>query len=151
MEARAGRVPWTAAAGWALGWVWALPVTLLGYVLGLPLARVVRITRGGVVHFAARPRGLMQWAMRRLHVSAYTLGTTVTHLEPQGPWDERLLCHEDAHVVQTLVLGPLFLPVYFAASGWAALRGRDAYRDNWFEVRARLAEEAAQRGLRVVR
>jgi hypothetical protein len=120
--------------------VWALPVTALGVLLALPFARLARTTRGGVLHFVARGDGLLWRAMRRLSIAAFTLGATVTHADPSGPFDERLVRHEDAHVAQTLVLGPLFLPVYFLASGWAWLRGGDSYRDNWFEVRAREAE-----------
>jgi hypothetical protein len=124
----------------ALGHLWALPNTLLGLLIALPFARFARAEPGGVLHFVTRARGPLAWWLRRFHVAAFTLGAVVTHDCEAGPRDVLLLAHERAHVWQTFVLGPLFLPVYFLASGWAWARGGDAYRDNWFEVHARRAE-----------
>lgn len=124
----------------ALGNLWTLPNTLLGLLIALPFARFARLEPGGVLHFVTRRRGPLAWWLRRFHVAAFTLGVVVTHDRDAGPRDPRLLAHERAHVWQALVLGPLFLPAYFLASGWALLRGGDAYLDNWFEVHARAAE-----------
>ena len=51
--------------------------------------------------------------------------------------DEAMWRHELAHVAQYERLGALFLPAYGLASLWALARGRDVYRDNLLEVRAR--------------
>jgi hypothetical protein len=40
------------------------------------------------------------------------------------------------HVRQYERWGPLFIPAYFAASGWAWWKGGHAYLDNPFEVEA---------------
>jgi hypothetical protein len=58
--------------------------------------------------------------------------------------------HEHVHVRQYERWGPLFIPAYLGSSAWMWLRGRDAYRDNPFEVEAfaddarRLAESRAR-------
>ena len=44
--------------------------------------------------------------------------------------------HEHIHVRQYERWGPLFIPAYFVASLSALLKGKDAYRDNVFEVEA---------------
>jgi len=48
--------------------------------------------------------------------------------------------HELEHVRQWSRLGPLFLPLYGAASFLAILAGRNRYLDNTFEVAARARE-----------
>ena len=48
--------------------------------------------------------------------------------------------HELEHVGQWTRLGPLFLPVYGAASFIAILAGRHRYLDNIFEIAARARE-----------
>jgi hypothetical protein len=44
--------------------------------------------------------------------------------------------HERVHVRQYERWGPLFVPLYLAASIWAAVNGGDAYYDNPFEREA---------------
>jgi hypothetical protein len=44
--------------------------------------------------------------------------------------------HELVHVRQYERWGPLFIPAYLICSLWLRLAGRDAYRDNPFEVEA---------------
>jgi hypothetical protein len=44
--------------------------------------------------------------------------------------------HERVHVRQARRWGPLFIPAYLGASAWMWWRGRDAYRENPFEVEA---------------
>jgi hypothetical protein len=51
--------------------------------------------------------------------------------------DDATLAHELVHVAQYERWGPLFVPCYLGASGVAALRGGDVYRDNPFETAAR--------------
>ena len=47
--------------------------------------------------------------------------------------------HEQAHVRQVELWGPMFIPVYLMASVVAWWRGGDYYLDNWFERDARRA------------
>lgn len=109
----------------ALGWVWASPLSLCGLLAGLaalPLGARVRLSDAAVVfhRFPWGPGG------------AITLGTVILHTgnsldervatyacRARGARDERVRLgdHERAHVLQTLALGPLFLPLYLACGG----------------------------------
>ena len=102
-------------------------------------------------HFVARPSGWLGRYLHRNHIAAFTIGATVTYADAEGPRQPWLVRHERAHVVQTLVLGPLFLPLYGLASLWSFVRGRHPYLDNVFERQARAAESPARRPLRLVR
>jgi hypothetical protein len=53
---------------------------------------------------------------------------------------DAIVRHELEHVDQWSRLGPLFLPVYGAASCLALIAGRNRYLDNVFEVAARARE-----------
>jgi hypothetical protein len=54
--------------------------------------------------------------------------------------------HEQVHVGQYEVWGPLFLPAYAASSIWQFMNGRRAYRDNFFERRAYAAQSETSAG-----
>ncbi len=124
-----------------LGQVWMAPMTAFGLLQTLLGARYHSRTREGVLQFVARPRSPTGLYMRTLQINAYTLGATITYREPTGPGQPRLYRHELEHVLQTMQFGPLMPVAYVAASLWQVLRGRRLYRDNWFEVRARTAED----------
>lgn len=115
--------PWLSA----LGNLWTAPNSLLGFVLGLSAvpfgARPYRVP--GAVAFRHMPR----------FAGALTLGCVVLHggptLDVTVPTYAARACrapapcirlgdHERAHVLQYLVLGPLFLPVYFLCGGVSA-------------------------------
>ncbi len=126
-----------------LRYLWAGPTTLVGLVL-VPLALVgqgggrVRVV-DGVVEVTG---GWLAWLLRRVSVlsggvAALTLGHVVLARDQACANDTR--AHERAHVRQCERWGPFFLPAYLAASVWAALRGGNFYRDNWFEREARAA------------
>jgi hypothetical protein len=91
----------------ALGFVWSLPNTLIGLVLGgLSFVRP-RVT-DGVVIFEGPPRGVT-WILSKMHRAAMTVGfVVVSNVRVDGS----LLVHERAHVRQSMVLGPLFIPAY---------------------------------------
>ena len=116
--------------GWLAGLLWASPNTALGLVAGLAGmfagARPRLSRRDGALVFAAYPWG---------PGGALTLGNVILATGPDldGPclgyahragWCRlppvRLGDHERAHVLQYLVLGPLFLPLYFACGGVSA-------------------------------
>jgi hypothetical protein len=136
---------------WLLGHLWALPMTGLGLLLAVPLARLDSMDEEGILHFVVRTGGPLGWYVRRFHIAAFTLGAVVTYASAAGPRQAPLVRHERAHVVQTFLLGPLFLPAYGLASLWQWVRGRHVYHDNWFEVQACAAEAEAERHLRLVR
>jgi hypothetical protein len=136
---------------WFAGYVWALPVTILGLMLAMLFTRLESVDEEGILHFVVQPGGPLDWYMRHFHIAAFTIGAVVTYSGADGPRQIRLVRHERAHVMQTLVLGPLFLPLYGLASLWQLARGGHPYHDNWFEVRARAAEVPGYRTLRLVR
>jgi hypothetical protein len=117
--------------------VWASPWTMLGLAVGLGAVasggRAKRI--GRVVEFHG---GILQRLLRHIPIaggaSAMTLGHVVIGRTAADL--ERSRQHELVHVEQYERWGPLFVPAYFACSGWLWLRGYDAYFDNPFEVEA---------------
>ena len=117
----------TLAALRLLGAAWTLPNTLLGLAAG-----IAGMTRGATVHWRGREFAIVFQHYPWGPGGALTLGNTILHtgdsldgrchtyahraglcVEPQVTVAD----HERAHVFQYMVLGPLFLPVYFAFGG----------------------------------
>lgn len=125
MSAR--RQPWR--------YLWALPNTTLGLVLGVLSFQRPRLDRGVVVFDRAR-RGFL-WVFSKTPWSAITYGHVILATRTL---EGTLRAHERAHVRQYEALGPLFLPVYL---GIFAVRG---YRRHPMELAAsRAALEAGPR------
>jgi hypothetical protein len=91
----------------ALGFLWAMPNTLLGLVLGALTFQSPRI-HGGVIVFDRGPRGVT-WLLRAMNRTAMTLGFVIISA---APVEGRLLAHERHHVRQSMLWGPMFVPVY---------------------------------------
>lgn len=130
--------------GTLLGMVWALPLTLLGLVLAVPV-----LVRRGRCHYLVAsntPALLISGPLADLMLERHPFGPmsamAIGHIviAQQHGMTPRIIIHELAHVRQAAWLGLLFPFIYIAASGWAALRGQDAYWYNFFEVAARNAE-----------
>ncbi|QOV87344.1 hypothetical protein [Humisphaera borealis] len=127
-------------------YAWALPTTAVG-LLFVPAALiggrlrwvdgVLELHGGGVRYFLEHGTLLPGGA------SAMTLGHVVLGRD-QAALD-RTRSHERVHVRQVERWGPLFLPAYVVASIVAAVRGRDAYRDNMFEREAFADDERRRR------
>jgi hypothetical protein len=92
-----------------LGFVWAMPNTLLGLVVGALTFQTPRI-HGGAIVFDRGPRGVT-WLLRAMNRTAMTLGFVIVSA---APVEGRLLAHERHHVRQSMLWGPLFVPVYLA-------------------------------------
>lgn len=127
-----------------LGIVWALPLTLVGMLLALPVLALrghIQLVRGSTV--ALMVRGPFADCMLGRHpfgaMSAMALGHVII-TEHQGI-SSRVLVHELTHVRQAARWGIVFPFAYLASSAWAAIRGRDAYWHNRFEIAAREAEK----------
>ena len=126
----------------SLGYLWALPNTLLGMPLvlaALASGGRVRLVEG-VVEVHGR---VIAWLLRRVvplpgGAQAITIGHVV--LGRDAATLDRCRRHEQAHVRQYERWGPFFLPAYFLASLLAFLRGGNPYWDNPFERDARRAE-----------
>jgi hypothetical protein len=127
-----------------LGITWALPLSLFGALLALPVL-VLR----GQAQLIRKPtiailvRGPFADAMLSRHpfgaMTAMALGHVII-AEHHG-LSNRILIHELEHVRQAERWGPLFPVAYLLSSAWAAIRGRDAYWHNIFEIAAREAEK----------
>lgn len=121
-----------------LRYLWASPNSLIGF----GLAVTGRLAGGswrrvdGVLEVEGP---LVAWILRRATlfssgVAAMALGHVV--LGCDGACLDRCRDHERVHVRQYERWGPLFLPLYLAASVWAWARGGDFYRDNFLEREA---------------
>ena len=111
----------------ALGILWTLPNTLIGVMLGLmglPFGARLRVRRGDlacVFHgWPWGPGGALTLGNVILHTGTDLDVACATYAHAAGLGPEppiRLAAHERAHVLQYLVLGPFFLPVYLACGG----------------------------------
>ncbi len=111
----------------ALGVVWALPNTVIGLLAGAfsmaagAHAHVSRRDFAIVFHKVPwRPGGALTLGNVILHTGDTLESPCVTYAHRAGHREEpRILIgdHERAHVYQYMVLGPLFLPLYFLFGG----------------------------------
>lgn len=131
-------------SGTLLGIAWALPLTLAGLLIALPVMLVrgnMQLVRSPTPALLARGP-LADWLLHHHPfgvMNAMAIGHVV--LATHDGLSSRVLIHELAHVRQAARWGVLFPFAYLASSLWAALRGRDAYWHNRFEVAARKAEK----------
>jgi hypothetical protein len=93
----------------SLGFVWTMPNTLLGLVLGALTFQAPRV-HGGAIVFDRGPRGVTR-LLKAMNRTAMTLGVVIVSA---APVEGRLLAHERHHIRQSMVWGPLFVPVYLA-------------------------------------
>jgi len=111
-----------------LGFVWALPTTVIGLLLGLLTFQLPRL-HGGALVFDRGPRGLA-WVLSKARRTAMTVGFVIIS---SVPVEGRLFDHERHHVRQSMAWGPLFIPAYLL------LALPYGYRRHPMEVRARRA------------
>ena len=125
MSARAKR--WLLRALQALGVAWALPNTVFGLLAG-----AVSVAAGAHAHLSTRefaivfhkvpwgPGGALTLGNVILHTGDTLDSPCVTYAHRAGHREEpriQIGDHERAHVYQYMVLGPLFLPLYFLFGG----------------------------------
>lgn len=111
-----------------LGFVWTLPNTLLGLVVGLLTFQRPRLGDGALI-FDRIPRGVTA-LMPRANRAAMTLGFVIVSARPVTG---TLLAHERHHIRQYCAWGPLFIPVYLV------LAIPYGYRRHPMELRAQRA------------
>jgi len=129
------------------GIVWALPLTVAGLLLALPVVlcrgqvHLVRSARAPALLFS----GPLADRLLERHPFGAMCAMAIGHvvIAERSSLTRRILTHELAHVRQAACWGVLFPVVYLAASAWALLRGEDAYWNNVFEIAARKAERHA--------
>lgn len=116
---------------------WAAPYSLLGLLFGL-LAVLLGATgrrAGGALEFGGGALGrLLRWLPPRLSFSAITFGHVILGVDHSTLAEMRE--HEQVHVRQYERWGPLYVPAYLISSLVEFLRGRNPYRDNYFERQA---------------
>lgn len=129
------------------GIVWALPLSLFGILLALPI-----MASGGIVTtvpsaFHGVPALLVRGRLGDFLLARHPFGAmqamAIGHvvIADRSAHSRRLLVHELTHVAQAARWGIAFPFAYLAASAWAWLRGGDAYWENVFEIAARRAEK----------
>jgi hypothetical protein len=116
---------------------WAAPYSALGLLLGLVailFGASARVAAGALEIGGGWLGRLIRRLPPRLSFSAITFGhvilgvdhTTLAYLRE----------HEQVHVRQYERWGPFYLPAYFGSSLLELARGRNPYRDNYFEREA---------------
>jgi len=108
----------------SIGFVWALPGTIIGLLLGATTLSRPRARDGVLVFSEARGFGALH---RRIGFTAITFGRVVI---ANRPLNDRSWAHELVHVRQWEILGPFMILAYPLAS----VAG---YRRNPFEAAAR--------------
>jgi len=119
-------------------YVWAAPGTCVGLTAALvALQRGARFQVVDGVLEVACPH-VIRWISRFTAVGAPISAITLGHVVVAESLEalDATRRHERIHVRQYERWGPLFIPAYFVASGWAWSRGRHPYLDNPFEVEA---------------
>lgn len=120
-----------------LGILWAFPCTFVGLVVGgIGLMTGGRVQRVG--HTLEFWGGWVTWLLRRVPISGAAAAMTIGHVILGQDKDCLHDCraHERVHVRQYERWGIFFFPAYLGASLWLAMRGRNPYFDNPFEVEA---------------
>ena len=123
-------------------YLWAAPASALGVILGaVGIAGGGRMSlHTGVLEVEGR---LLAWGLTHLTwlkggATAITFGHVV--LARNAAALRMTRSHERVHVRQYERWGPLFIPLYLAASARALAQARDPYWDNPFEREARELE-----------
>lgn len=106
-----------------LGDIWTLPNSLLGALVGIFALGLPRRIPGRAF-LGVRGRCGIGPLVRRRGISATTFGSVVVFWRPGGEADPRLLDHEEVHVRQYRILGPVFLPIYLIFLPFTGYRER---------------------------
>lgn len=113
-------------------YLWAGPNTTVGIAAGLLMLSFggrMRVLSGVAEFYGGRFARPGRGRFAALTLGHVILGRSAVELDA-------LRSHEHIHVRQYERWGPFFLPAYAASSLWQILRGRCAYRDNFFEREA---------------
>ena len=135
MIANDAKLPTSSFFRRVLGWVWASPNTVLGLaigILGLLTGGKARVCCGIIECYGGLIGPIL--ALVPINPTAMTLGHVVLGKTSSGL--QLVREHELVHVRQYEAWGPFFLPAYLGSSVYLWCVGKDAYRDNPFEVEA---------------
>jgi hypothetical protein len=112
-----------------LGFIWTSPNTLIGLLLGALTFHMPRRSDGALIFDRVPPRGVAA-LMPHANRAAMTVGFVIISAQPVTG---RLLKHEQQHIRQFCLWGPLFIPAYFV------LAIPYGYRRHPMEIRAQIA------------
>lgn len=120
---------------WWLGWVWALPITIPGMMLGVVTgSRCAWLNGVGGVWIASG------WFRRnffeRFGVAAFCWGQSI-HFRDERSVTPGTVAHELVHFKQARIFGVLLPLAYALGSLIAVAQGGHPYRDNFLERMAR--------------
>ena len=90
---------------WALQWSWGVVQNIVGGLITLLLRRRPRLGFYGACVTRWRARGSLSLGMFLF------LGTSGDPSEPPTECERRVLVHEYGHSIQSILLGPLYLPL----------------------------------------
>lgn len=88
---------------YALQWTWGLPQNIAGL-----LCMLIASTRGGGLRrYRCRGAVVAEWD----RYDSMSLGMFILFGHWRGADSDRVLAHEFGHTIQSIILGPLYLPV----------------------------------------
>ena len=116
-----------------LRFIWTLPITLAGLVLMAAGEGPLWIRRVRGLVFYAVPRW---WPIGR-HYDAISLGSIVLFRGSKEVGHKMLVRHEEEHIHQAAILGPIMILLYPLMSLVAMVLYHEPYRLNYFEMCAR--------------
>ena len=125
-----------------LGFIWALPLTLVGlaYVLVLGARWMYLEGADWSLHFFCPDGGRGQRWLWHYNVGGQTIGSTIIYSQAMDITSQaslRMMKHERVHVRQGMKFGPLDPIIYYMMSLFAWLYDQDIYRGNLAEMQAR--------------
>lgn len=127
---------------------WAMPFTLLCYVF-----YILPCTMLGWYRYLGKYDDAYVFTVVRTKTPEFlnklwnawlgqTLGLLVVmKISPKSILGESVLRHEQVHVEQCKTLGPFQPFAYVAAGLYSMLKGKEYYKDNYYEVEARAKSE----------
>ena len=129
-----------------LGWMWALPLTLVGFIYATVFSLLGwynnRGLKGDALLWEVNPDKMPGWLKNAWkHWAGHTVGNVVVLNGNIDTHRGRItLRHEQEHVRQGMVLG-IFLPVFYSMAyfGLKFCAHAHPYYDNPFEIDARRA------------
>lgn len=117
--------------------LWASPYSAIGVTIGVMglISGGRGRYRNGAIEFYG---GATRWVVRHLPLGEFTAAMTLGHVIIGQTAELLDDCaeHERVHVRQFERWGPFMGPAYLLSSVWLWCLGRDAYRENPFEIEA---------------
>lgn len=107
------------------GYLWAMTSSMIAFTIAVVFYRATdwRWSDGCLEGIG----GDRMWG----HPGAQCVGNVIVYKDERHRAHDDVRAHERVHAWQSMILGPLFLPVYFAIWGVLWLRFRDGWKTYW--------------------